>query len=111
MECIFRGFDYGIRKPDGTNHVLARDQDTAFLTQHLRAYGGDGIYQDHKIGRVLRQITFSGKGFVDLGIASDDFFGQPVVLTDGFIKGRDDVINSRVKSFVCFRKVSEQIAA
>jgi hypothetical protein len=65
MECIFRGFDYGIRKPDGTNHVLARDQDTAFLTQHLRAYGGDGIYQDHKIGRVLRQITFSGKGFVD----------------------------------------------
>jgi len=65
MECIFRGFDYGIKKPDGSNHVLARDQDTAFLTQHLRAYGGDGIYQDHKIGRVLRQITFSGKGFVD----------------------------------------------
>ena len=64
MECIFRGFDYGVVDPDGTNHVVARSEETSFLTQHLRAYGGRGAYQDHKIGRVLRNITFSGKGFV-----------------------------------------------
>lgn len=65
MECIFKGFDYGVVSPDGANHVVARNETTAFLTQHLRAYGGKGSYQEHKIGRVLRNITFSGKGFVD----------------------------------------------
>lgn len=66
MECFFKGFDYGlINKTDGTFKILGRSEETAFLTKHLRAYGGMGEYQDHKIGRVLREITFSGKGFVD----------------------------------------------
>ena len=65
MECIFRGFDYAVVAPDGKNHILARNDDTAFLTQHLRSYGGTGKYQDHQVGRLLRSITFSGKGFVD----------------------------------------------
>jgi len=65
MECIFRGFDYAVVSPDGKNHVVPRNQSTAFLTQHLRAYGGPGVYQGHKVGRVLRRITFSGKGFVN----------------------------------------------
>jgi hypothetical protein len=64
MECIFKGFDYAVESPDGEYHVIARGEDTAFLTQHLRAYGGGGVYQDHKVGRLLRNITFSGKGFV-----------------------------------------------
>jgi len=66
MECFFKGFDYGlVNKTTGAYKILNRGEDTAFLTKHLRAYGGLGEYQDHKIGRVLRQITFSGKGFVD----------------------------------------------
>lgn len=66
MECFFKGFDYGlINKTTGEYKVLGRNNETAFLTKHLRAYGGVGEYQDHKVGRVLRQITFSGKGFVD----------------------------------------------
>jgi len=66
MECFFKGFDYGlINKSTGEYKILTRGEDTAFLTKHLRAYGGLGEYQDHKIGRVLKQITFSGKGFVD----------------------------------------------
>jgi hypothetical protein len=65
MECIFRGFDYGVVDPNGNNHVVARNADTAFLTQHLRSYGGAGVYQNHKLGRVLKNITFSGKGFVN----------------------------------------------
>lgn len=65
MECIFRGFDYGVKASDGTNHVVARSAETAFLTRHLRAYGGTGEYDGYKIGRVLRDITFSGKGYVD----------------------------------------------
>ena len=65
MECMFSGFDYAVVDPNGKHHVLSRNDDTAFLTQHLRSYGGTGAYQDHQVGRLLRNITFSGKGFVD----------------------------------------------
>lgn len=77
MECIFRGFDYGIIDPNGENHVIARNENTAFLTQHLRSYGGQGIYQGHKIGRVLRNITFSGKGFVARPANPDSIIFDP----------------------------------
>lgn len=66
MECYFKGFDYGlVNKSSGEFKVLERNEDTAFLTRYLRAYGGAGEHEDYKIGRVLRNITFSGKGFVD----------------------------------------------
>ena len=65
MECIFRGFDYAVVTPDNKNHIIARSEETSFLTKHLRSYGGTGGYQDHKVGRLLRNITFSGKGFVE----------------------------------------------
>lgn len=65
MECFFSGFDYGvIDKTTAEYKILPRNNETAFLTKHLRAYGGLGEHQNYKIGRVLRNITFSGKGFV-----------------------------------------------
>ena len=66
MECFFKNFDYGlINKSNGTFHILPRSEETSFLTKHLRAYGGQGEHENYKIGRVLRNITFSGKGFVN----------------------------------------------
>lgn len=66
MECLFNGFDYGlINSSTGEYKVLARNDKTAYLTKHLRAYGGSGQHEGYKVGRVLRNITFSGKGFVD----------------------------------------------
>jgi hypothetical protein len=66
MECFFKDFDYGVTdKSSGEYKVIARSDDTAYLTKHLRAYGGLGEHENYKIGRVLRQITFSGKGYVD----------------------------------------------
>lgn len=65
MECFFKNFDYGlIDKNTGGYTVLARNEATAYLTKYLRAYGGVGEHQNFKIGRVLKNITFSGKGFV-----------------------------------------------
>ena len=64
MECLFAGFDYALTAPDGTNKVLARDDNSSFLTKHLRAYGGAGEYQGYKLGRALANIAFSGKGLV-----------------------------------------------
>jgi hypothetical protein len=65
MECVFRNFDYAVVEPDGSHKVIARDENSAFLTKHLRAYGGNGTYEGYKIGRLLRDLYFSGKGLVD----------------------------------------------
>jgi len=66
MECFFKGFDYGVLNTHTNEYkVLARNEETAYLTKFLRSYGGMGQHQDYKIGRVLRNITFTGKGFVD----------------------------------------------
>jgi hypothetical protein len=67
MECLFRGFDYAVKSPDGENRVIARDKDSSFLTKHLRAYGGTGVYEGYKIGRLFRNMSFSGKGLVRRG--------------------------------------------
>ena len=64
MEALFHGFDYGVQSADGTQRVVARNEQTAFLTKYLRAYGGTGSYEDYRIGRVLRSIVFCGKGLV-----------------------------------------------
>jgi hypothetical protein len=64
MECLFAGFDYAIKDKEGNTKVVARDDDSAFLTKHLRAYGGTGEYEGYQIGRSLRDISFSGKGLV-----------------------------------------------
>ena len=65
MECLFKHFDYGLKDGDGNVRVVARNEDTAFLTKYLRVYGGDGVFKGEQIGRVLRDFTFSGKGLVD----------------------------------------------
>lgn len=64
MEALFDNFDYAIIGSDGKNYVIARNEESSFLTKHLRAYGGDGKFEDKKVGRLLRNIVFSGKGLV-----------------------------------------------
>lgn len=65
MECLFRGFDYGFYNAKGECRVVARDEESAFLTKYLRSYGGDGKYKGDKIGRVISNLVFSGKGLVE----------------------------------------------
>ncbi|VTR96141.1 unnamed protein product [Gemmata massiliana] len=64
MECRFGGFDYCLKDTSGGARVVARNEKTAFLSKHLRAYGGSGQYSEYRVGRVLRNIVFSGKGLV-----------------------------------------------
>ncbi|MBW2632406.1 MAG: hypothetical protein JRC90_11755, partial [Deltaproteobacteria bacterium] len=65
MECLFGGFDYGVTHANGEQQIVTRTDATAFLTKHLRRYGGCGEYNGGKLGRVLKNITFSGKGLVE----------------------------------------------
>ncbi len=64
MECLFAGFNYALINEQGEAKILARDEESAFLTKHLRAYGGTGEYEGYKVGRALSNISFSGKGLV-----------------------------------------------
>lgn len=64
MECLFAGFDYAVVDQSGNARLITRSEESAFLTKHLRAYGGTGEYEGYKIGRSLRDISFSGKGLV-----------------------------------------------
>ena len=59
MECLFAGFDYALIDPQGGSKIVKRDEESAFLTKHLRSYGGTGEYEGHKIGRLLRNVSFS----------------------------------------------------
>lgn len=64
MECRFQNFDYALQD-DKEVKIVARNESTAFLSKYLRAYGGEGYFQDKKLGRVVREISFCGKGYVD----------------------------------------------
>jgi len=65
MECLFTNFDYGFMGSDGSiQEVVSRNKNTAYHTKHLKIYGGTGEYNGRRMGRVLRNITFSGKGLV-----------------------------------------------
>lgn len=64
MECLFAGFDYAVVDKNGSSKIVARNEESSFLTKHLRAYGGTGEYEGYKIGRSLKDISFSGKGLV-----------------------------------------------
>jgi hypothetical protein len=65
MEALFRDFDYMMVGPNGESRIVARNEETAFLTKHLRSFGGIGSFEDHRVYRVLRNFTFSGKGVVE----------------------------------------------
>lgn len=69
MECRFKGFNYVIFPENQAfssenSKFIERNQDTAFLTKHLRAYGGSGVYKGNRVGRFLKNIVFSGVGLV-----------------------------------------------
>jgi len=82
MECLFPNFDYALAK-DGEFRVIRRNEASAFLTKHLRSYGGDGKYEDYQVGRLLRNLSFSGKGLVSkpanprsIILEGNDFFDE-----------------------------------
>ncbi len=70
MECIFPDFGYAIKAKDSNEvSLLDRTKDTAYLTKYLRSYGGKGLFKDkneqeYRIGRWLKNFTFSGVGYV-----------------------------------------------
>lgn len=103
MECYFNSFDYGLMdKETGELKVIARDNDSAYLTKYLRSYGGNGEKDNYRIGRVLRNITFSGKGYVDRPANEDS------IILKNKLENFDDLKKEETKNIVLENKgVSE----
>lgn len=66
MEVTFPDFDYGLSYANGTQTIIERNKETCFLSKYLKVYNGVGSYNNAKIGRVLKNISFSGKGLVKI---------------------------------------------
>ena len=105
MECFFKGFDYGLlNKSTGEYKILGRNSETAYLTKFLRSYGGIGEHQDYKIGRVLRNITFSGKEFVNKPANEDSIIfsknlispNNNLIINDNNKEKNQEIVNSGV---------------
>lgn len=64
MEAQFSDFEYMLSKGE-EQKIINRNEDTSFLTKHLRSYGGNGQFQGYSISRVLKDVNFIAFGFVD----------------------------------------------
>jgi hypothetical protein len=102
MECFFKGFDYGlINNSTGEYKILPRNETTAYLTKYLRSYGGQGEHENYKIGRVLRNITFSGKGFVDKPANPDSIIFTKNMFQDQDVKNLNEKFEDLSIAGVC----------
>ena len=100
MECLFPNFDYALKNAKGETKVVRREEASAFLTKHLRSYGGTGKYDDYQVGRLLRNLSFSGKGLVSkpanprsIILEGNDFFdeSQSKLLTLSSLKEKNSM--------------------
>lgn len=104
MEALFNNFDYAMDDGD-TAKVVARNEKTAFLTKHLRAYGGNGIFNNIKIGRVLKNIVFSGKGLVRKPANPESVIFDE---TEAFITSSVYQLNETIKSKEIIMSIEEE---
>lgn len=110
MECLFKDFAYILKDSSGSQKVLARNNETSFLTRKLKQYGGDGTYQGYTIGRLLKDITFSAVGLVDnpanpdsiISIGFNEFFNN--LQTLGYIT------LEQLNKETCMAEIKESVA-
>jgi len=90
MECVISGFDYAVLDGD-SEYVIARDEKTSFLTKYLKCYGGEGVYENKKIGRVLRGIKFVGKGIVERPANAESIIFSDITPFKGVLSSLEDL--------------------
>jgi hypothetical protein len=64
MEVWFDDYDFALESRDGSIEVIARNNDTSFLTWSIPFYGGTGKFDGRRVGRLLKNLEFSGMAFV-----------------------------------------------
>lgn len=101
METWFPDFAYGIfDEKTGTTKLIARTNETAFLTKHLRSFGGNGEFKGQKLGRVLLGMVFAGQGFVETPANPESIIkvAARAVASDSFVSANiNDILEGGVK--------------
>lgn len=117
MEALFKQFDYMIMKSDGSTSIVPRTEQTSFLTKYLRSFGGEGIWNNSRIYRVLRNFTFSGKGIVinpanSRSIINDNLFLSNKQLATKAEYIMEDELKSQIAGLqTALAKANEEIAS
>lgn len=62
LEVVASDFDYLLTDQSGKQFIIARDQNSSFLTKALRCYKGNGVFKEYAVARLLRDFDFIGKG-------------------------------------------------
>ena len=102
MECLFPNFDYALMNSKGESKIVKREEASAYLTKHLRAYGGTGEYEGYKVGRVLKNISFSGKGLV-----SKPANPRSVILKDAESSNDNELVEVRASTILKEKNMSD----
>ena len=102
MECLFPSFDYALMNSKGESKIVKREEASAYLTKHLRAYGGTGEYEGYKVGRVLKNISFSGKGLV-----SKPANPRSVILKDDESSNDNELVEVRASTILKEKNMSD----
>ena len=101
METWFPDFSYGIfDEAIGTTKLIARTNETAFLTKHLRSFGGNGEFKGQKLGRVLLDMIFAGQGFVETPANPESIIkvaAKTVASSDFVSANMNDILEGGVK--------------
>ena len=102
MECLFPSFDYALMNSKGESKIVKREEASAYLTKHLRAYGGTGEYEGYKVGRVLKNISFSGKGLV-----SKPANPRSIILKDEEVSNDNELVEVRASTILKEKNMSD----
>lgn len=106
MEAKFDNFDYitvpmvdtALAADMSQSEIIVRTEETAHLSKYLRAYNpkATNTYQGKRIGRVLRDITFAGKGYVRVPAnpTSAVYTLEGVKLSSRIHKGKSSLIKA-----------------
>lgn len=107
MECVFDDFDYVLFE-NGKEVVIARNEDTAFMTKYLRAYGGDGKFEGKQIARALKNIVFKGKGLVKKPANAESvIFTSACITTSDNNTTENDMADSPIKVELSDERIRE----
>jgi len=108
MECLFNDFDYAIKDGDKIR-VIPRDETSAFLTAHLRLFGGSGIYEDKRLGRLLKNINFSGKGYVKKPANPKSVIFENDNINEFSFAGVYDICSAKIKESDMSQEIIEDL--
>lgn len=100
MECIFANFDYAILTADGSQKIIERNDKSSFLTKKLKRFGGTGEYEGARIGMLMRDIVFTGKGITSnpANPSSVIFSRDSLAFASQIFVKSEDIFNNEINS-------------